>query len=340
MNRKTIVYLPDYESRHAEEVKKALREAFPEWKVVVADIDINAYDETHRNIAQADHLYHPDFYVAEGLGCFFVHRFQGKNRICINADLHPSFRCEVSLVKEYTEKENENMTCHRGSDRYHCTHCWGIFGKDADRREFSMLYYPNTKVVPRQVVSALDVMDELVALVKDIEASQWTDECGVEYAEYGRVLVRAHKAMFQAVNHYIIPNGVQTIQNGAFCNTSLTGIDIPWTVTSIGHHAFADNKLLEDVALPPEVEIIDMCTFQNCLSLKGVKLPRTLCQIESEAFKGTALQSVELPEGIRYIAHDAFDEGVRVSISMAHMREMLDDLWFYGRKHDEELYLK
>ncbi len=340
MNRKTIVYLPDFESRHAEEVKNALREAFPEWKVVVVDIDINAYEETNRNITQTDHLYHPDFLVAEGLACFFVRNFPGRNRICINADLHPSYRCDARMMKEYAERENESMTCHSGSDIYHCTHCWGIFGKDVDRREFSMLYYPNTRVVPRQVESALDVMDELMALIKDAEASQWTDEYGVEYAEYGRVLIRAHKAMFQEVEHYTIPNGVKTIRNGAFCDTNLTSIDIPWTVTSIGHHAFADNKLLEEIVLPPEVELIDMCTFQNCLSLKHVKLPQTLRQIESEAFRGTALQCIELPEGILYIAHDAFDEGVRVSISMAHMREMLDDLWYYGRKHDEELYLK
>ncbi len=340
MNRKTIVYLPDFENRHAEEVKKALRDAFPEWKVIEVDIDINRYDDTHRNITQADHLYHPDFYVAEGLGCFFVHRFQGKNRICINADLHPSFRCEESLVKAYTEKENECKSFDRGCDKYHCTHCWGIFGKGVDRREFSMLWYPHTTVVPRQVASALDVMDELVALIKDAEASQWTDDYGVEYAEYGRVLVRAHRILFQAVDHYIIPNGVRAIRNGAFCDANLTSVDIPWTVTSIGHHAFADNKLLEEVVLPPEVEMIDLCTFQNCLSLKQVRLPRMLGKIESEAFKGTVLQSIELPEGIQYIAHDAFDDGVKVCISMAHMREMLDDLWFYGRKHDEELYLK
>ncbi len=340
MNRKTIVYLPDFESQHAEEVKKALREAFPEWKVIKVDIDINACDETHRNIAQADHIYHPDFFIAEGLACFFVHQFQGKNRICVNADLHPSFRCQESLVKEYTEKEKEYMTLDTSCDNYHCTHCWGIFGKGVDRREFSMLHYPNTRVMARQVDSALDVMDELVALVKDIEASQWTDEYGVEYAEYGRVLVRAHKPLFQDVEHYTIPNGVQTIQNGAFYGTDLISINMPITVTKIGHHAFAENKLLEDVVLPPLVEVIDMCTFQNCLSLRHVKLPRMLRQIESDAFKGTALQSIELPEGIQYIAHDAFDDGVRVSISMAHMREMLDDLSYYGRKHDEELYLK
>ncbi len=65
-----------------------------------------------------------------------------------------------------------------------------------------------------------------------------------------------------------------------------------------------------------------------------------LRQIDTEAFKGTALQSIELPESIQYIAHDAFDNGVKVSISMVHMREMLDDLSYYGRKHDEEMYLK
>ena len=40
MNRKTILYIPDFESRNAPEVTKALREAFPEWKVAGVEIDI------------------------------------------------------------------------------------------------------------------------------------------------------------------------------------------------------------------------------------------------------------------------------------------------------------
>ena len=34
MNRKTIMYIPDYQSQHAQDVTKALRDAFPEWKVI------------------------------------------------------------------------------------------------------------------------------------------------------------------------------------------------------------------------------------------------------------------------------------------------------------------
>ncbi len=340
MNRKTIVYLPDYGSQQAEEVKKALKEAFPESKVIVVSIDINNYEETNRSITQTDQLFQPDIFIAEGMASFFVHLLSGKDRICINPDLHPSFRCKESLMEEYTKKEHTEMTFNRNCDNFHNTHCWGIFGKGVDRREFSMIHYPNTKVVPRQVTSALDIMDELVALIEDIDASQWTDEYGVQYAEYGRVLVRAHKALFHDVEHYTIPLGVTTIRDGAFYNADLRSIEIPITVTDIGHHAFADNKLLNDVVLPPHVEVIKMNTFHGCLSLTHVELPKMLWEIDSQAFAATALKSIALPEGIQVLAHDAFDDGVRVNISMVHMREMLDDLWFYGRKHDEELYLK
>ena len=99
MNRKTILYIPDFESRNTPEVAKALREAFPEWKVASVEIDINAYEETKQNLGKYIHLYRPDILISEGLGGYFVHQWAGYNRICVSADLHPSFRCDNSLVE-------------------------------------------------------------------------------------------------------------------------------------------------------------------------------------------------------------------------------------------------
>ncbi len=108
----------------------------------------------------------------------------------------------------------------------------------------------------------------------------------------------------------------------------------------LGFPSSTVSVMLVEVVLPPNLEVIEMCTFKNCLSLKNVKLPRMLWKIDSEAFADTALECIDMSEGIQYLAHDAFDEKVKVSISMSQMREMLDDLWFYGRKHDEELFLR
>jgi hypothetical protein len=336
MNKKTILYIPDYESLNAPEVTKAFKEAFPEWKVACLEIDINSFADTEKNLGKYMHLYHPDVLISEGLGAFFIHRCAGKNRICVNADMHPSYRCKEALVEMYTEKEKVQLAFDRDCDRAKNTHCWGVFGKDAERREFYMVHYPNIINVPRKVSSILDALDECTSLIKTISDSEWTDEYGVTYAEYGRVIVKADYALFRDVEDYTIPHGVRTIMNGAFYGMDLKSVTIPDSVTYMGHHVFSECKLLEEVALPPKMEKIEMRSFMNCISLKEVKLPWALRTIETEAFKATAIRSIEVPPCLTRMDHNVFDDGVKLIIKEAELRELLDDSWHYHLKFDDE----
>ena len=334
MNRKTILYIPDFESQNASAVTQALKEAFPEWKVRSIDIDINAYEETKRNLGKYMHLYHPDVLISEGLGAFFIHQYAGNNRICVNADLHPSYRCEEALVEKYSQKEKVLAFDYK-CDHMHNTHCWGVFGKDAERREFYMVHYPNIINVPRKVSSILDALDECTSLIKTISESEWADEYGVSYAEYGRVIVKADYALFRDVEEYTIPHGVRTIMNGAFYGMDLKSVSIPDSVTYMGHHVFSECKLLEEVVLPPKLEKIELRSFMNCISLKEVKLPRALRTIETEAFRGTAIRSIEVPSCLTRMEYNVFDDGVKLIINESELRELLEDSWHYHLKYDD-----
>ena len=334
MNRKTILYIPDFESQNASAVTQALKEAFPEWKVRSIDIDINAYEETKRNLGKYMHLYHPDVLISEGLGAFFIHQYAGNNRICVNADLHPSYRCEEALVEKYSQKEKVLAFDYK-CDHMHNTHCWGVFGKDAERREFYMVHYPNIINVPRKVSSILDALDECTSLIKTISESEWTDEYGVSYAEYGRVIVKADYALFRDVEEYTIPHGVRTIMNGAFYGMDLKSVSIPDSVTYLGHHVFSECKLLEEVVLPPKLEKIELRSFMNCISLKEVKLPRALRTIETEAFRCTAIRSIEVPSCLTRMEYNVFDDGVKLIINESELRELLEDSWHYHLKYDD-----
>ena len=325
MKRKTILYLPDFKSKFADDVEKLLKEQLTECKVVKVDIDINAYAETEKSISQASDLYRPDLIIAEGIGAFFVHRSGGINRICVNPDLHPSYRCEDRLIKMYTKMENVGLVFNRLSDIEKCAHCWGIFGEGKERRDFSMLHYPNIITVGRTVHSSLDVVDELLSLLSNIDNSRWVDEYGVQYAEYGRVLVKADYAIFRDVEDYVIPHGVRTIQDYAFNGTNLKRITIPDTVIFIGQYAFADCRLLDDVVLPPRIDKIRKATFQNCTSLSTVKLTKATYRIETNAFKGTAIQTMELPHKNLTIENGAFDDGVKAVVPMSDMLSLLQD---------------
>ena len=325
MKRKTILYLPDFKSKFADDVEKLLKEQLTECKVVKVDIDINAYAETEKSIWQASDLYRPDLIIAEGIGAFFVHRSGGINRICVNPDLHPSYQCQERLVKMYTEMENVGLVFNRLSDIEKCAHCWGIFGEGKERRDFSMLHYPNIITVGRTVHSSLDVVDELLSLLSNIDNSRWTDEHGVQYAEYGRVLVKADYALFRGVEEYVIPQGVRTIQDYAFNGMNLKRITIPDSVIFLGQYAFADCRLLDNVILPPRVDKIRKATFLNCASLSKVKLAKAIFRIESNAFTGTAIQNIELPHKNLPIESGAFDDGVKADVPMSDMQSLLHD---------------
>ena len=325
MKRKTILYLPDYKSQYADDIEELFKEQLSECKVVKVDIDINAYAETEKSISQASDLYRPDLIIAEGLGAFFIHRCGGINRICVSPDLHPSYRCNDGLKKIYTEMERIGLSFNRLNDIEKCTHCWGIFGEGADRRDFSILHYPNIVTVSGIVHSSLDVVDELLNLLHNIDNSRWVDEYGVQYAEYGRVLVKADYAIFRDVEDYVIPHGVRTIQDYAFNGTNLKRISIPDTVIFIGQYAFADCRLLDETILPPRVDKIRKATFQYCTSLSTIKLAKATYRIETGAFSGTAIRVIELPHRNMTIENGAFDDGVKAVISMSDMQSLLQD---------------
>lgn len=335
MNRKTILYIPDGYSQTELATVDALKEAFPNNKVICVEIDINDYEQTTGKLHKAMELYCPDLLLSEGLGAFFIHGQCGINRICINPDIHPSFRCESKLVEKYTSAELSQLIIDHKEDLDNNTHCWGVFGKDADRREFSMAHYPNITIVPRKVTSILDALDECIQLVNNINESEWVDKFGVKYAEYGRVLVKADYPLFRDIKEYIIPKGVRVIRDHAFFNMDLTSVYLPDSVTYIGQSAFCDCKVLEEIVLPSRLERIEVSTFRGCSMLSDIKLPESLCHIGNLAFKHTAIRNIELPQGVTYIGYHAFDNETKVTINAAEMRELLNDSFNYKLRMEE-----
>ena len=75
------------------------------------------------------------------------------------------------------------------------------------------------------------------------------------------------------VNNLVIPEGVTSIGDDAFCGCSgLTSVTIPNSVTSIGYEAFYECTSLTSVTIPNSVTSIGGSAFRNCRGLTSVTI--------------------------------------------------------------------
>lgn len=129
---------------------------------------------------------------------------------------------------------------------------------------------------------------------------------------------------------YTVPDGVEEIGAAAFYVTELESITLPPTVTSVGHHAFAENSKLTEldmsscqikditdmvflecgalssVKLSPDTQTIGLAAFYRCKALENIVLPDGLKHIEQSAFMGTGLTQIKIPESVEFIGYSAF----------------------------------
>lgn len=106
-----------------------------------------------------------------------------------------------------------------------------------------------------------------------------------------------------------IPEGTRTLGESCFekCDR-MTKIELPASLTDIGARCFSGNVKLATVQFAPGCAIteIPLGCFVDC-AIKSIELPRTVTEIETNAFYGCKnLASVIIPEGVTKIADDAF----------------------------------
>ena len=105
----------------------------------------------------------------------------------------------------------------------------------------------------------------------------------------------------QSLTEIPLPNGLETIHNGAFVNCfQLKCLEIPEQVTfpTGTYGLFRNCYNLESVNLSTNTERIDNSCFMNCSSLKSFVIPSGVTEIEETAFWGCySLESLTVAEG-------------------------------------------
>ena len=99
-------------------------------------------------------------------------------------------------------------------------------------------------------------------------------------------------------DNYTLRNNTTGIADGTFyyCR-SLTAIDIPESVTSIGRYAFSGCSSLTTITIPEGVTSIGWSAFSGCSSLTTINIPESVTSIGESAFSNTNLP---VENNIRY----------------------------------------
>ena len=93
----------------------------------------------------------------------------------------------------------------------------------------------------------------------------------------------------------------------AYC-TSLTSIEIPDSVTSIGSSAFVNCNSLASVTIGNCVTSIGSSAFSSCSSLTSIEIPNGVTSIVSYTFSNcSSLETIEIPNSVTYIGYNAFE---------------------------------
>lgn len=106
-----------------------------------------------------------------------------------------------------------------------------------------------------------------------------------------------------------IPKSVSTIGEGAFFCSGITEILLPDSVKNLGDFIFSTCKKLKRVQLPKYIKRIPLRTFSFCESLTHIDVPSKVKSIGERAFEGTsALKSIRFRGKVNVVHPSVFKD--------------------------------
>ena len=105
----------------------------------------------------------------------------------------------------------------------------------------------------------------------------------------------------------VIPYGIKTIKEYAFCGHPISNIKIPYGVMTIGEYAFASCWTLKNIVIPSSVKYIRDGAF-HLSGLMEIVIPDSVKSIGGNTFSYCDdLTHIELGTGIKVLEKDAFN---------------------------------
>ena len=149
----------------------------------------------------------------------------------------------------------------------------------------------------------------------EVEAATAITGGTVEYTvSGGKATITSFTSSSDSITYIDVPSNlggypVTAIGNNAVFggNMSVTSINLPNTLTTVGESAFAMCSSLKSISIPSSVTKIGMKAFMSCSSLTDVSLPEGLTGMGNQLFyKCTSLQSVTVPSTVDAMGNSVF----------------------------------
>ena len=160
-------------------------------------------------------------------------------------------------------------------------------------------------VVPATVDNIHHIFgSKLKSIDVDTNNEKYKSKDGVLFDKSMKTLILYPEGLKQ---EYIVPNGVETIQQGAFYMTTVTGVSLPNTLKTIENSVFHSCLNLMSLEIPNSVNKIGEHAFAWCKNLQSVQLSNNIKTIEYHLFDGCkSLKSITIPQSVEYINNGAF----------------------------------
>ena len=128
------------------------------------------------------------------------------------------------------------------------------------------------------------------------------------------------------------PSSLKKIDTSAFREcTSFSNITIPQQIEEIGAYAFSRCTSLSQINVLAPLKEIPQGMFEDCTALKTVSIPSMVTEIGYEAFKGSGIADITLPDGLTYIGDMAFMNCQSLTkIELPSSLKKIEDNAFFG----------